>query len=128
MNHSSIANLLSRFALKARLHVQKIRLLPLSVAEPRESNGEHTGSINDFLCNSYLFGSRCLIDETTVKTNLTRLRGRSQRGERLTMDAPSGSWATQTLIAELTQDALFAPWVIKGVMDCHAFTPTSAKC
>jgi transposase len=61
------------------------------------------------------------IDETAVKTNLTRLRGRSRRGERLTMDAPFGSWGTQTLIAGLTQDALIAPWVIQGAMDGPAF-------
>lgn len=61
------------------------------------------------------------IDETAVKTNLTRLRGRAKRGERLIMDAPFGSWGTQTLIAGLTQDALIAPWVIKGAMDGPAF-------
>jgi transposase len=33
------------------------------------------------------------------------------------MDAPFGSWGTQTLIAGLAQDALIAPWVIKGAMD-----------
>ncbi len=52
------------------------------------------------------------IDETAVKTNLTRLRGRTKRGERLEMDAPFGSWGTQTLIA---------PWVIKGAMNGPAF-------
>ncbi|MDK3072554.1 IS630 family transposase, partial [Sedimentitalea sp. JM2-8] len=31
------------------------------------------------------------LDETSVKTNLTRLRGRAPRGERLEMDAPFGS-------------------------------------
>lgn len=61
------------------------------------------------------------IDETSAKTNLTRLRGRSLRGQRLTMDAPFGSWGTQTFIAALTQDALIAPWVIKGAMDGEAF-------
>lgn len=61
------------------------------------------------------------IDETAVKTNLTRLRGRAQRGERLVMDAPFGSWGTQTLIAGLTHNALIAPWVIKGAMDGPAF-------
>jgi transposase len=61
------------------------------------------------------------LDETAVKTNLTRLRGRAPRGERLTMDAPFGSWGTQTLIAGLTADALIAPWVIKGAMDGPAF-------
>jgi len=61
------------------------------------------------------------IDETAVKTNLTRLRDWATRGERLTMDAPFASWGTQTLIAGLAQDALIAPWVIKGAMDGPAF-------
>lgn len=61
------------------------------------------------------------IDETSVKTNLTRLRGRALRGTRLEMDAPFGSWGTQTFIAGLTADALIAPWVIKGAMDGPAF-------
>src|SRR5699024_9801162 len=54
------------------------------------------------------------IDETSVKTNLTRLRGRARRGTGLSIDAPFGSWATQTRIAGLTPDALIAPWCIKG--------------
>jgi transposase len=39
------------------------------------------------------------IDETSVKTNLTRLRGRAPRGERLYGAAPFGAWNTQTFIA-----------------------------
>lgn len=61
------------------------------------------------------------IDETSVKTNLTRLRGWAPRGDRLVMDAPFGSWGTQTFIAGLTADAMIAPWVIKGAMDGPAF-------
>lgn len=61
------------------------------------------------------------LDETAVKTNLTRTRGWAPQGARLIMDAPFGSWSTQTLIAGLTQDALIAPWVIKGAMDGPAF-------
>ena len=61
------------------------------------------------------------IDETSVKTNLIRQRGRSLRGERLVMDAPFGAWGTQTFIAGLTADALIAPWVIRGAMDGPAF-------
>ena len=57
------------------------------------------------------------IDETAVKTNLTRLRGRSLKGERLYGTAPFGKWGTQTFIAGLTQNALIAPWVITGAMD-----------
>ena len=58
------------------------------------------------------------LDETAVKTNLTWLRGWAPRGERLTMDAPFGSWGrTLTLIAGLKHEALIALWVIKGAMD-----------
>lgn len=37
------------------------------------------------------------------------------------MDAPFGSWGTQTFIAGLTADTMIAPWVIKGAMDGPAF-------
>ena len=37
------------------------------------------------------------------------------------MEAPFASWGTQTLIAGPAQDALIAPWVIKGAMDGPAF-------
>ena len=56
------------------------------------------------------------IDETAVKTNLTRLRSRAPVGERLHGTAPFGKWGTQTFIAGLTQDALIAPWVVKEAM------------
>jgi len=61
------------------------------------------------------------IDETSVKTNLTRLRGRAPRGQRLAGAAPFGSWNTQTFIAGLTCDGMIAPWIIKGAMDGAAF-------
>ena len=61
------------------------------------------------------------IDETAVKTNLTRLRGRAPVGERLYGAAPFGKWGTQTFIAGLTHDALIAPWVIHGAMNRIAF-------
>jgi len=61
------------------------------------------------------------VDETSVKTNMTPLRGRSVRGERLLADAPFGKWRTQTFIAGLRQDSLVAPWIIEGAMDGAAF-------
>ena len=61
------------------------------------------------------------IDATSVKTNMTRLRGRSKCGTRLNASAPFGVWGTQTFIAGLTQDQLIAPWVIKGAMNGAAF-------
>ena len=61
------------------------------------------------------------IDETSVKTNMTPMRGRSPRGERLLADAPFGRWHTQTFIAGLRCDGLVAPWIIDGAMDGPAF-------
>lgn len=61
------------------------------------------------------------IDETSVKTNMTRLRGRSPVGERLLSQAPFGRWGTQTFIAGLTAGALIAPWILKGAMNRDAF-------
>lgn len=37
------------------------------------------------------------------------------------MDAPFGSWGTQTFIAGRRADGMIAPWVIKGAMDGPAF-------
>jgi hypothetical protein len=48
------------------------------------------------------------IDNTSVKTNLTRKYGRILCRVHLEMDAPSGDWGTQAFIASLTQDNLIA--------------------
>jgi len=61
------------------------------------------------------------LDETSVKTNLTRLRGRAPIGERLYGTVPFGKWRTQTFIAGLTSEQLIAPWVIEGAMNQAAF-------
>lgn len=61
------------------------------------------------------------IDETSVKTNMTPLRGRSVKGKRLLADAPFGKWHTQTFIAGLRCHELVAPWVIEGAINGEAF-------
>ena len=61
------------------------------------------------------------IDETSIKTNMTPLRGRALKGQRLKGDVPFGKWHTQTFIAGLRCDGLIAPWVINGAMDGAAF-------
>lgn len=61
------------------------------------------------------------IDETSVKTNMTPLRGRSPCGERLPAYAPFGKWRTQTFIAGLRCHELVAPWIIEGAMTGDAF-------
>ena len=62
-----------------------------------------------------------LIDETGTTTKMTRLRGRSRRGQRLRMTAPFGHWGTQTFIAALRHDGLTAPWVIDAPMNRRLF-------
>ena len=66
-------------------------------------------------------GRLVFIDETSVKTNMTPLRGRSPKGDRLVADAPFGRWNTQTFIAGLRCDGLVAPWVVEGPMNGPAF-------
>lgn len=61
------------------------------------------------------------IDETSVTTKLTRLRGRSLCGSRLEAEAPFGHWRSQTFIAGLRVDELIAPWVLDGPMNRAAF-------
>lgn len=66
-------------------------------------------------------GRLVFVDETSVKTNMTPLRGRSKRGKRLQADAPFGKWNTQTFIAGLRCDAITAPFVVDGAMDGDKF-------
>lgn len=61
------------------------------------------------------------VDETSVKTNMCRLRGRAPRGERLKWQAPFGKWETQTFIAGLRCNQLIAPFLVEGAMDGEAF-------
>jgi len=75
------------------------------------------------------------IDETGTTTKMTRLRGRSLKGQRLRSKAPFGHWTTQTLIAGLRGDKLTAPFVVNAPMDRRIFetyvdkelAPTLAK-
>ena len=62
-----------------------------------------------------------LIDETAVTTKMTRLCGRSPRGERLVADAPFGHWRTPTFMAGLRSGAMAALCVLGGAMDREAF-------
>ena len=57
----------------------------------------------------------------TVKTNMTKTRGRAPKGQRLNAAAPFGRWSTQTFIAVQTADALIALWIVPGAMNGEAF-------
>ena len=61
------------------------------------------------------------LDETYVNTKMTRLRGRSRKGQRLHASAPFGHWKTHTFIAGLRCYELSAPWVIDGPITQPAF-------
>jgi transposase len=66
-------------------------------------------------------GRLVFIDETGTTTKMTRLRGRSAKGERLNSTAPFGHWGTQTFVAGLKCDGLVAPWVVDAPMNKAIF-------
>jgi transposase len=61
------------------------------------------------------------IDETWIKTNMTRLRGWCQKGLPLISSLAHGHWKTLTLIAALRVDGLTAPFVLDGPVNRMAF-------
>ena len=70
----------------------------------------------------YMDASRFVfLDETGLTTKMTRLYGRSPRGERLVGAVPHGHWRTTTFIAGLRQSGIIAPLVLDGPMTGAAF-------
>lgn len=61
------------------------------------------------------------LDETWVKTNMTRPRGRALRGERLIAKVPHGHWKTTTFLAALRTTGLTAPLVVDGALNGAIF-------
>jgi transposase len=61
------------------------------------------------------------LDETSVNTAMTRLRGRSRKGQRLRTSAPFGHGQTHTFLAGLRCRELSAPWLIDGPITRLAF-------
>ena len=62
------------------------------------------------------------VDETWVKTNMTRTRGWSPRGKPLLATVPHGHWKTLTFLAGLRSDRIVAPCVIDGPINGASFT------
>jgi len=62
------------------------------------------------------------IDESSAKTNLTRLRGRAPKGERIKAHAPYGRWETTTMLCGLRLSGATAPMLLLGAIDGAAFT------
>jgi transposase len=61
------------------------------------------------------------IDETWVKTNMTRLAGWCPLGQRLLGKVPHGHWKTLTLVAALRHDGVVAPWIVDGPINGRSF-------
>jgi transposase len=61
------------------------------------------------------------IDETWVKTNMTRLRGWAPMGERLVDKVPHGHWKTATFLAALRHDRIEAPCLFDGPINGERF-------
>lgn len=66
-------------------------------------------------------GRLIFIDETWVKTNMSRLRGRAPIGERLIEKIPYGHWQTTTLIAALDHKGIRCSAVIDGAVNATIF-------
>ncbi len=61
------------------------------------------------------------IDESGAKTNMTRLRGRALRGERVYASNPHGHWHTTTMISSIRLDGSAACMAIDGATDTEVF-------
>jgi transposase len=61
------------------------------------------------------------IDEPWAKTNMTRVRGRAPRGQRLIDHTPHGHWKTTTLIAALGVDGMRCATVVDGAVNGDVF-------
>ena len=61
------------------------------------------------------------IDESRVKTNMTRRYGRAKRGHRLVAAVPHGHWKTTTFVGALRCDGLTAPLAVDGAINGELF-------
>ena len=61
------------------------------------------------------------LDESAAKTNLTRLRGRAPRGERVHDRAPAGHWCVTTMIGSVRLDGTTACMTIEEATDTDIF-------
>lgn len=68
------------------------------------------------------------IDETGTSTNMTRLRGRARRGQRVVGLVPWGHWKITTFVAALRHDGVSAPFVIDHAMTSAIFIEYVRQC
>jgi transposase len=62
------------------------------------------------------------VDETGVKTNLSRIRGWAESGARLVEAMPGGHWGTSTLVHAVALDGTRAAMVLDGPLNSVCFT------
>ena len=65
--------------------------------------------------------SLIFIDETWIKTNMTRLRGRAPRGQRLVEKVPHGHWKTTTVVAALGHQGMCCAMTLDGPVNRDSF-------
>ncbi len=61
------------------------------------------------------------IDETWIKTNMSRLRGWCKKGQPLHAKLPHGHWKTLTFLGALRSDGITAPFVLDGPINKQSF-------
>jgi transposase len=61
------------------------------------------------------------LDEAAAKTNMTRLRGRAPRGQRVHDSAPAGHWFTTTMISSIRLGGQTACMTLEGSTTADAF-------
>jgi transposase len=66
-------------------------------------------------------GRLVFLDESGAKTNMTRLRGRAPKGQRLHAHAPHGRWQTTTIIGAIRVDGSTACMTLEGPTDTEVF-------
>lgn len=67
------------------------------------------------------------LDESSAKTNMTRLRGRAHGGSRCHASAPCGNWNTLTMLSSIRLDGSTECIVVSGAMDKAMFTEYIAQ-
>lgn len=61
------------------------------------------------------------LDESGAKTNMTRLRGRAPKGQRVHAHSPQGHWQTTTMISSIRLDGTTACMALEGATDTESF-------
>ena len=67
------------------------------------------------------------LDESGVRTDLTRTHARGPKGERVADAVPHGRWTTVTAIAGVTLEGPVAPFAFEGPADSAAFRTYAEK-